>query len=44
MALFSPYDVERIYNKPFSYVDISAEYESLIDNPQIKKRILMHGN
>lgn len=37
MALFSPYDVERIYNKPFSYVDISAEYESLIDNPQIKK-------
>ncbi|HCT8104455.1 ribonucleoside-diphosphate reductase, alpha subunit [Enterococcus sp. DIV0418] len=37
MALFSPYDVERIYNKPFSYVDISAEYESLIDNPKIKK-------
>lgn len=37
MALFSPYDVERIYNKPFSYVDITAEYESLLDNPQIKK-------
>lgn len=37
MALFSPYDVERIYNKPFSYVDITAEYESLLDNPKIKK-------
>ena len=27
MYLFSPYDVERIYGKPFSYVDITAEYE-----------------
>ncbi|MDN6398246.1 MAG: class 1b ribonucleoside-diphosphate reductase subunit alpha, partial [Alkalibacterium sp.] len=37
MYLFSPYDVERIYGKPFAYVDISEEYENLVANPEIKK-------
>lgn len=37
MYLFSPYDVERIYGKPFSYVDITAEYDNLVNNPEIRK-------
>lgn len=37
MYLFSPYDVERIYGKPFSYVDITAEYDNMVANPEIKK-------
>lgn len=37
MYLFSPYDVERIYGKPFSYVDISKEYDQLVNNPDIRK-------
>lgn len=37
MYLFSPYDVEREYGRPFSYVDITAEYENLVNNPNIKK-------
>ncbi|MCJ1994394.1 class 1b ribonucleoside-diphosphate reductase subunit alpha [Lactococcus piscium] len=37
MFLFSPYDVERLYGKPFSYVDITAEYDNLLANDQVKK-------
>lgn len=37
MYLFSPYDVERIYGKPFSYVDITKEYDQLVNNPEIRK-------
>lgn len=37
MYLFSPYDVERIYATPFSYVDITAEYDNMVQNPEIKK-------
>ena len=37
MYLFSPYDVERIYGKPFSYVDITAEYDNLVEHPEIRK-------
>lgn len=37
MYLFSPYDVERVYGKAFSYVDISQEYEAMVSNPEIKK-------
>ena len=37
MYLFSPYDVERIYGVPFSYVDISQEYENMVNNPEIRK-------
>ena len=37
MYLFSPYDVERIYRVPFSYVDITKEYENMVNNPEIRK-------
>ncbi len=37
MFLFSPYDVERLYGKPFSYVDITKEYDNLVANDDIKK-------
>ncbi|WP_276639696.1 class 1b ribonucleoside-diphosphate reductase subunit alpha [Siccibacter turicensis] len=37
MALFSPYDVERLYGKPFGDVAISELYHQLVDNPQVRK-------
>lgn len=37
MALFSPYDVEKVYGKPLSDISITKEYQNLIDNPKIKK-------
>lgn len=38
MYLFSPYDVERIYGKPFAYVDITKEYSNLVQNTDIRKK------
>lgn len=38
MYLFSPYSVEREYGIPFSYVDITKEYDNLVANPNIRKR------
>lgn len=37
MYLFSPDSVEKEYGKPFSYVDITTEYENMIKNPHIRK-------
>lgn len=37
MYLFSPYGVEKEYGVPFSYVDITEEYDNLIANDNIKK-------
>lgn len=37
MYLFSPYDVERLYKIPFSYVNITEEYDEMVKNPDIKK-------
>lgn len=37
MYLFSPYSVEREYGKPFSYIDITKEYDKLVANPNIRK-------
>jgi len=37
MYLFSPYDVEKEYNKPFSYVDITEKYDDMVQNENIKK-------
>ncbi len=37
MFLFSPYDVERVYGVPFSYVDITAEYDNMVANDEITK-------
>jgi len=37
MYLFSPYDVERIYGKPFSYVNVTQLYDEMVSNDEIKK-------
>jgi ribonucleoside-diphosphate reductase alpha chain len=37
MYLFSPHDVEKEYGVPFSYVDITKEYDKMVDNPNIRK-------
>ncbi|MEG0443884.1 MAG: class 1b ribonucleoside-diphosphate reductase subunit alpha [Carnobacterium sp.] len=37
MYLFSPYDVERIYGRPFAYVDITEEYDNMVNNEEIRK-------
>lgn len=37
MYLFSPYDVERVYGKPFAYVNITEEYDKMVANEDIKK-------
>lgn len=37
MYLFSPYSVEKEYGIPFSYVDLSAEYDNMVTNSNIKK-------
>ena len=37
MALFSPYDVEQVYGKPFSYIDLTAEYDAMVQNNEIRK-------
>ena len=40
MYLFSPYDVEREYGVPFSYVDITKEYDKMVANDSIRKKKL----
>lgn len=37
MYLFSPYSVERVYGIPFSYVDITKEYDNMVNDDRIKK-------
>ncbi|MDF0479595.1 class 1b ribonucleoside-diphosphate reductase subunit alpha [Vagococcus sp. PNs007] len=37
MYLFSPYSVEKEYGVPFSYIDITKEYDKLVANPNIRK-------
>src|SRR5699024_5265037 len=37
MYLFSPYSVEKEYGVPFSYVDITKEYDNMVKNPNIRK-------
>ncbi|HIX01419.1 MAG TPA: class 1b ribonucleoside-diphosphate reductase subunit alpha [Candidatus Ligilactobacillus excrementigallinarum] len=41
MYLFEPYDVEKEYGVPFSYVDITKEYQNMVDNPKIHKTKIM---
>ncbi|XNM76441.1 hypothetical protein ACLK19_17805 [Escherichia coli] len=38
MALFSPYDVERVYGKPFADVAISQHYDELVAHERIRKK------
>ncbi len=37
MYLFSPYDVERIYGKPFADISVTEKYREMVDNPNIRK-------
>ncbi|MGX7051334.1 class 1b ribonucleoside-diphosphate reductase subunit alpha [Leuconostoc palmae] len=37
MYLFSPADVEKVYDTPFNYVDITAEYDNMVENEKIAK-------
>ena len=40
MALFSPYDIERVYKKSFSDISITKEYDNLVNNPKIRKKYI----
>ena len=40
MALFSPYDIERIYGKAFGDVAISALYHDLVADDRIRKKYI----
>ena len=37
MYLFSPYDVERIYGKPFSDISVMDKYEEMVNDGRIRK-------
>lgn len=37
MYLFSPYDVQKEYGKPFSEIDITEEYNRMVANDNIRK-------
>lgn len=37
MALFSPYDVERLYGKPFGDIAISERYDELVADERVRK-------
>ena len=37
MYLFSPYDVERVYGKPFSEISVTEKYYEMVDDPRIRK-------
>lgn len=37
MYLFSPHDVEKEYGKPFSYINITEEYDNMVKNDNIQK-------
>lgn len=40
MYLFDPWGVERVYHKPFSYVDITKEYDNMVANLNIPKKVV----
>ena len=40
MALFSPYDVERAYGKPFADIAISEHYDELVADERIRQKYL----
>ncbi|MEJ6550920.1 class 1b ribonucleoside-diphosphate reductase subunit alpha [Corynebacterium sp. USCH3] len=38
MYLFSPYDVERIYGRPFADISVTEHYEEMVEDPRIRKK------
>ena len=37
MYLFSPYDVERVYGKPFADISVTEHYAEMVEDPRIRK-------
>jgi ribonucleoside-diphosphate reductase alpha chain len=37
MYLFSPYDVERVYGKPFADISVTEKYREMVEDDRIKK-------
>lgn len=37
MYLFSPYDVERVYGKPFGDISVTEKYREMVENSEIRK-------
>ncbi|WP_415031889.1 class 1b ribonucleoside-diphosphate reductase subunit alpha [Gordonia sp. (in: high G+C Gram-positive bacteria)] len=37
MYLFSPYDVERVYGKPFADINVSENYHDMVEDKRIRK-------
>lgn len=37
MALFSPYDVERVYGVPFADINVNEKYEEMLEDTRIHK-------
>ena len=40
MALFSPYDVERVMGMPFADVDITAHYDEMLTDERIRRTMI----
>lgn len=40
MALFSPYDVERVEGKPFADCNVTEKYDEWVDNDSIRKEYI----
>ncbi len=40
MALFSSYDIAKVYGKPMSDISITEEYYNMLENPKIKKTFI----
>lgn len=40
MALFSPYDVERLYGKPFGDIAISERYDELLTDERVRRKYI----
>lgn len=40
MALFSPYDVERLYGVPFADISISEKYEEMLADERIRRNFI----
>ncbi|KDS94126.1 ribonucleotide-diphosphate reductase subunit alpha [Dermabacter hominis 1368] len=38
MYLFSPYDVERVYGKPFADINVTEKYREMVDDHRIAKK------
>lgn len=37
MALFSPYDIQRVYGVPFTEISVTERYREMVADPRIKK-------